>query len=124
MTTRILAKAASFTDDGECTALGFADDPNNPVNYVMLSISNEPDEEELAGGWGGIHIDAATLHVDGYNLVQDIRETDTGVMVCLTPDAAQKAGIGQDINIELESKVIDGVPLDDAVQRFKDRLSS
>ena len=121
---RIFAKAVSLTDDGECTVLGFADDPNNPVSYVMLQISNEPDDEELAYGWGGIHIDAGALHVDGYDLVQDIRETDAGVVVSLTPDVARKAGIGQDIEIELESKVIDGIPLREAVQRFKGRLSS
>ena len=124
MTARILAKAASFTDDGECTVLGFADDPNSPINYVTLQIANEPDETELAYGWGGIHIDAGALRVGGYNLVQDIRETDAGVVVSLTPDAAQKAGIGPEIEIELESKVLDGVSLGDAVQRFKDRLSS
>lgn len=32
MTTIILAKAASCTDDGECTVLGFTDDPNSPVS--------------------------------------------------------------------------------------------
>lgn len=122
--TRILAKAASFTDDGECTVLGFADDPNNPVNYVMLQLSNEPDKEELSYGWGGIHIDAGALHVDGYDLVQDIRETDAGVVVSLAADVAQKAGIGQDIEIELESKALDGISVGEAVQRFKERLSS
>ena len=124
MMTRILAKAASFTDDGECTVLGFADDPNNPVNYVMLQLSNEPDKEELSYGWGGIHIDAGALHVDGYDLVQDIRETDAGVVVSLAADVAQKAGIGQDIEIELESKALDGISVGEAVQRFKERLSS
>lgn len=122
--TTIFAKAASFTDDGDCTLLGFADDPGNPVNYVMLQMSNEPDEEELSYGWGGIHIDAGALHVDGYDLVEDIRETDAGVVVSLTPSAAQEARIGQDIEIELASKVIDGTPISEVVQRFKDRLSS
>lgn len=32
---------------------------------------------------------------------------EAGVVVSLTPDAAQKAGIGQDIEIELESNVLD-----------------
>lgn len=121
---RILAKAASFTDDDYSTLLGFADDPSTPVNYVMLNMTNEPDEQDLGLGQGGIHIDARALHVDGYDLVQDIRETDAGVVVSLTPDAAQKAGIDQDIEIELESKVLDGVPLGEAVRMFKDRLVS
>lgn len=122
--TRILAKATSFTDDGYSTLLGFADDPSAPVNYIMLNMTNEPDEQDLGLGQGGIHIDAGALQVDGYDLVQDIRETDAGVVVSLTADAAQKTGIGQDIEIELESKVIDGIPVGEAVQRFKDRLLS
>jgi hypothetical protein len=122
VTTRILAKAASFTDDAYSTLLGFADDPGMPVNYVMLNMTNEPDEQDLELGQGGIHIDAGALHVDGYDLIRDIRETDFGVVVSLTPDAAQKAGIGQDIEIELESKVLDGVPFGEAVRRFQDRL--
>jgi hypothetical protein len=122
--TRILVKAASFTDNGYSTLLGFADDRNTPANYVMLNMTNQPDEQDLSLGLDGVHIAAGALHVDGYNLIQDIRETNAGVVVSLTSDAAQKAGIGQDIEIELESKVLDGVPLGDAVQRFKDRLSS
>lgn len=122
--TRIFAKVASFTDDGHSILLGFADDPSAPVNYVMLNMTTEPDKQDLSLGYGGVHIDAGALRVDGYNLVQDIRETDVGVVVSLTPNAAQKAGIGQDIEIELESKVFDGIPLGDAVRKFKDRLSS
>ncbi|MGH6614423.1 hypothetical protein [Sphingomonas sp.] len=124
MTTTIIAKAASFTDDGYITLLGFADDPSTPVNYVMLNMTNEPDEQDLGLDQGGIHIDAGALQVDGYDLVQDIRETDAGVVVSLTADAAQKGGIDQEIEIELASKVIDGTPVGEAVQRFKNRLSS
>lgn len=114
----------SFTDDNYSTLLGFADDPSTPINYVMLNMTNEPDEQDLELGQGGIHIDAGALHVYGYDLVQDIRETDSGVIIRLTPDAAQKAGIDHDIEIELESKVLDGVPLGEAVRRFKNRLLS
>jgi hypothetical protein len=32
------------------------------------------------------------LRVDGYDLVQDMRETDAGIVINLTPDAARKAG--------------------------------
>lgn len=124
MTTRIFAKAVSFTDDDYSTLLGFADDPSAPVNYVMLNMTNEPDEQDLGLGQGGIHIDAGALHVDGYDLVQDIRETDAGVVVSLTAEAAKKAGIGQDIEIKLEGKVIDGISVGQAIQRFRDRLLS
>jgi len=124
MSTGFLAKAVSFSNDEGGTLLAFADDPLEPANYVMLDLANEPDEQERRLGLDGVHIDAGALGVDGYDLVHDIRETDSGVVVSLTPDAARKAGIGQHIEIELESKFIDRVPVGEAVRRFKERLSS
>jgi len=124
MKTAFFAKAASLTDDGYGTLLAFADDPFEPVNYLMLGFANEPDEQDLRLGLDGIHIDAGPLRVDGYDLVRDIRETDAGIVISLTPDAARDAGIGQDIGIELESKIVDGITIGEAVRRFKDRLSS
>ena len=124
MKTAFFAKAASLTDDGYGTLLAFADDPFEPVNYLMLGFANEPDEQDLRLGLDGIHIDAGPLRVDGYDLVRDIRETDAGIVISLTPDAAREAGIGQDIGIELESKIVDGITIGEAVRRFKDRLPS
>ncbi|MEO7169893.1 MAG: hypothetical protein ABIY39_05930 [Sphingomonas sp.] len=122
METAFFAKAASFSDDGYGTLLAFGDDPFEPVNYVMLGFANEPDEQDLRLSLDGVHIDAGPLRVDGYDLVQDIRETDTGVLISLTPDAARKAGVDQDIEIELGSRIIDGVPVAEAVRMFRDRL--
>ncbi|GAA0335359.1 hypothetical protein GCM10009087_52190 [Sphingomonas oligophenolica] len=124
MKTRFLATVASFSDDGYATLLAFADDPLEPVNYVMLDLANEPDEQERRLGLYGVHVDTGALNVEGYDLVHDIRKTDAGVVVTLTADAARKAGIDQDIEIELESKIINGMSIDEAVRRFKDRLSS
>jgi len=124
MTTRFLAKAASFTDDGECTILAFADDPNQPVNYVTLQISNEPKKEELAYGWRGVHIEAGALHIDGYDLVQSICETHNGIMVKIIAAAAEQAGIGTNIEIELKNKSLQGISMGEALQRFKDRLTA
>jgi hypothetical protein len=120
---KIFAKVTCLDDDGYCTVLGFADEFYNPVNYVTLQMGNEPDAQDLRLGVGGIHIEAGALDVDGYDLVEDIRETDTGVVVSLRSDAAQQAGIDQDIEIEMESKVIGGSPAGEAVRRFRERLA-
>jgi hypothetical protein len=124
MKTEFVAKVATFSDDGYATLLAFADDAHEPVNYVMLDLANEPDEQERQLGLYGVHVDTGALNVEGYDLVQDIGETDAGIVISITADAAQKAGISQDIEIELESNVIDGVPVSEVVRRFKDRLSS
>lgn len=120
---RILAKVTCLDDDGYCTVLGFADEFYNPANYVTLQMGNKPDEQDLRLGMGGVHIEAGALDVDGYDLVEDIRESGTGVVVSLRPDVAQQAGIDKDIEIDLESRIIGGVPAGEAVRRFKERLA-
>jgi hypothetical protein len=122
--TKIFARETSFTDDGKCTLLGFADNPDNPVKYVMLQISNEPDEEEISFGWGGVHIDTGDLQINGYDLVQDIDETESGVIITIVAEAAEEAGIERFIEIELERKAIEGIGLAEAVQKFRDRIVS
>ena len=124
MKSAFLAKAASFGDGGYATLLAFADDTLDPVDYVILDLANEPDEQEMQLGLDGVHIDFGAADVEGYDLVHDIRETDTGIVVSLIPDVAQKAGIDHDIEIQLASKIVDGITIGEAVRRFKDRLSS
>jgi hypothetical protein len=123
MTTRIIAKAARFIDDGYCTVLGFADDAYDPASYVILQMTNEPDEQDLKLRLGGVHIEVGDQR-SGYDLVEDIRETNTVVVVNLRAGAARKLGVHGDIEIELESRIIDGIPAGEAVGRFKERLSS
>ena len=125
MKTVFSAKVASFSDDDEYgTLLAFADDPVEPVNYVRLGLANEPDEQDVRLRLDGVHIEAGATRVEGYDLVHDIRETDAGLVVSLTPDAARKAGMDQDIEIDVESRTCDGITLSGAIQRFRDRLSS
>lgn len=124
MTTKFLAAAASFTDDGECTVLAFADHPTDPVHYVILQMADAPDAEEVAYGLGGVHIDGGALGVDGYDLIRDLRETQAGIVVILNSDTARRAGIGSDIEIELTPDARSAIPLDAAVQAFKARLLS
>ena len=89
MKTAFFAKVASFSDDGYGSLLAFADASPEPVNYVMLGLANEPEEQDLRLGLDGVHIDAGALRIEGYDLVEDIRETDTGIVISLTPDAAR-----------------------------------
>ena len=124
MKTAFFAKVVSFSDDGDATVLAFADEPMEPANYVILDLANEPDEQELRLGLDGIHIEAGPLRVDGYDMVQDIRESDAGIVISLTPDAARHAGTDRDIEIELGNRIVDGISIGEAVQRFRDRLSS
>ena len=120
---KISAKAVSYTDDGYCTTLSFADDVNNPSNFVMLSMTNNPDEQDVELGQEGVHIDVGGLQIDGYDLITDLRATAYGLIVSLTPAAFQKA-IAQDIEIELESLIVDGIPVNEVVAKFRSRLAN
>jgi hypothetical protein len=122
--TKLHASAISFTDDGYSTLLGFADDANMPVAYVMLNMTNAPDEQDLNLNQGGVHIDAGILQIDGYDLIQDICETGTGIILTLTEKAAKDAGVGKSIEIDIDTKIVGEVPVSQVVRKFKDRLSS
>jgi hypothetical protein len=56
--------------------------------------------------------------------VEDIRETDTGIVLSLKASATQEVGIDQDIEVKMDSRTIDGISSGEAVRRFKERLSS
>ncbi len=122
MPNRFVANATSFTNDGYSTLLGFADDPINPINYVMLNMSNEPDGQDLKLGHGGVHIDGGALKIDGYDQVQDISEADFGVVITLAREAAQAAGIDPAIEIEVLDRLIDGIPIPTAIEGFRSRI--
>ena len=122
MTMQILARTVHFSDDGDVTLLAFADDPDRPLNYMILSFANEPDEQDLALGMTGIHLEMEPLAIQGYDLVDDIIERGNAVLVRLTPDAAQDAACDPQVVIELEVDTINGTPIADVIQRFKERL--
>lgn len=123
MHMKILAKAACYSDDGYCTTLGFADDSSNPDGFVMLSMTNAPDEMDVELGQEGVHIEVGGLQIDGYDLVADIQATGSGLVVSLAPAVFENIAIGR-IEVELESLSIDGVLISEAIAEFKNRLVS
>lgn len=124
MTIRIRANAATFTNDGYSTLLGFAEDPVNPQRYVMLNLTNSPDDQDISLGMDGVHIEAGDLKIDGYDLVTDLVLNGRNLIVQIEPDAARKAGIDREIEIAMDTDSIDGVPLADIVQIFQTRLAA
>ncbi|HYD38560.1 MAG TPA: Imm10 family immunity protein [Allosphingosinicella sp.] len=124
MTNRISANAVTFTNDGYSTLLGFAEDPANPQRYVMLNLTNDPDEQDFALGMTGVHIEAGDLKVDGYDLVTDLSLTQGSLIITLDSDAARAAGIDPEIEIVVKDEAIDGVPLAEAVDVFRERIAA
>lgn len=121
--TKIVARSISYKNEGDHTILAFADSADSPSKYVLLQISNDPDEEELEFGWGGIHIDTGLIGVEGYDLVEDIKDTPTGLVVRISADAAHQARISRNIELGFKRNDIDGIPLDEIIRNFTSRLS-
>lgn len=118
----LLARAATFTDDGYCSLLSFADDPTNPQHYVMLAFTNEPDEQDASMGMSGVHIDLGAWHVDGYNLVENVTYDGRIISVQIKKQVADKAGIDAKIDVVLENDNL-GIPVKDIVEKFRERLA-
>jgi Immunity protein 10 len=116
------AKAATFSDDGYCSLLSLADDPANPQHYVMLAFTNEPDEQDISMGMGGVHVDLGAWQVDGYDLVEKLGYNNGVVSVQLKAQAAQKAGIDSTINITVADDELAGVSINDIISRYQQRL--
>lgn len=113
----ILAKTAVYADDGYCTTLGFADEPTNSEHFVVLSMTNSPDEQDLALGQGGVHLIVGGLSLEGYDLVSDLQIDDSRVVLDLKPTLAD-----QRLVIEIGNSVMDHSTLGKAVAVFKQRL--
>jgi hypothetical protein len=124
MMTKLIAKVASLTDDGYATVLAFADDPGKPLNSVLLSLTNHPDIQDVDLGHGGVHLEAEAFRLHGYDLVEDIRKTDCGVVVKIRLDAATQAGIGQDLEIEFQDEALSVPFIDRALLRFNQRITA
>lgn len=120
---KILAKAASYSDDGYCTTLGFADDLNKPERFVILSMTDDPDEQDVELGQDGVHIVVGGVQVDGYGLVAEVQATGSGLVVSLVPAVFERVAVGR-IEVELENLIIDGVPIGEAIAGFRNRLAS
>lgn len=123
MTIRIRANGATFTNDGYSTLLGFAEDPMNPQRYVMLNLTNSPDEQDISLGMDGVHIEAGDLKIDGYDLVTDLVLNGRNLIVQIEPEAARKANVDSEIEIVIDTDSIDGVPLAEIVQIFQARIA-
>lgn len=106
------------------TIIGFPDDPNDPVRYVVLEMSDHPDESELEHGGGGVRLDTGEIGLDGYDMVQSIRRDSQGIVIMLTAEAALQGNVDAELRIELADMRIVGAKLDDVLQRFNDRIVS
>jgi hypothetical protein len=124
MTVVISANAATFTDDGYSTLMGFAEDPLNPQRYVMLNLTNDPDEQDVRLGMTGVHIEAGDLKIDGYDLVTDLFVQGQSLIIKLEPEAAKAANVDPEIEIRLQEDTINGVPVSEAVEIFRERLAA
>jgi hypothetical protein len=118
----LLAKAATFTDDGYCSLLSLADDPMNPQHYVMLAFTNEPDEQDASMGMSGVHVDLGAWQVDGYSLIENVTYDGRIISIQIKKQAADKAGIDEKIDVVLENDDL-GVPVSDIVAKFRERLA-
>jgi hypothetical protein len=123
ITMDVLAKTVRFENDGYCTVLAFADDPNEPRQYAILQVTNHPSDQDVKLGQGGVHLELGGYGVSGYNLLSAIEPVSNGVLLTLDDRVANEKGIGHRVSIELQRPFADNFNVVDALRTFQERLS-
>jgi hypothetical protein len=97
-----VAKFASAEDDGYCTIVSFADDAEQPKNYLILQILNLPTPEDVNLKQGGIHLEFGGQACSGYNVVRAISWNFNRVEISLFESWAKQKSLDDTIIIQLQ----------------------
>ena len=84
-------------DEGPPVVIGFADNDNLPVNYLLLQY--DPAEQD------GLYIETNDQQRSGYNLVQRVQLAADVATIELTPTGAQVLKVGSRITITISSRI-------------------
>lgn len=101
MSKEILAKVAGIYNDGYCTTVSFANDPDNPTDYLILQATNYPSKQDIDLGQDGIHMQINDQQNGGYNYINSIIIADRLIYINLFADVSEKQKIEQEIVIKL-----------------------
>ncbi len=121
---KVSASAVSLTDEDGTFLLAFADCPDEPSWWLFLMMANNPDGQDLTLGQGGVYFEFEPRGLVDYDLVEDVRETEAGVLVELRSDVAKVEQIDPQIEIEVEGKERCEADIREGVRRIKERLVS
>ena len=113
------ATTTSFLDDGHGSTLAFSDGAIDPKNFVILSITNRPDEQDVRLGLTGVYLETSFRSLSGYQLIDDFSETAAGGALQLKESVDPSGDL---IPVEFGGKSIDGERVPDIVALFKNRI--
>jgi hypothetical protein len=94
---KMVANAVNLDESGP-TVISFADDPEQPKNYVILSY----DETEKEAG---LHIEVNDQSQSGYNLIERVNILDSSVIIELTSEGSQILQLGPGVAISIPASV-------------------
>lgn len=97
-----VAKFASAEDDGYCTIVSFADDAEQPKNYLILQILNLPTSQDISLKQDGIHLEFGGQGRSGYNVVRAISWNFNRVEISLFESWAKHKSLDDTITIQLQ----------------------
>lgn len=102
MSMEFIAHAASIEDDGYCTVVSFANEAEQPSDYLILQVVDEPSPQDIQLGQDGIHLQVGDQARGGYDFVRAINMKGECVEFILWKDAAERAGLDEQIVIHLQ----------------------
>jgi Immunity protein 10 len=116
------AKHVSIEDDGYCTVMAFADGSPAPHSFLILQITNEPDEQDEALQLAGVHLQLCNDQWSGYDLVDAIElGADTLVLRVKAP-AVQHLGLPEWVSITIRPDSGERDALTTTLPRFASRI--
>lgn len=101
-------------EDG-VTILALGDSGEKPTVGVILSISEDIDEQDRKLGIDGIHFECIAPSCSGYRMLRDLTLGDKTIKIDLRE---HQPGIGNFIEIELQDQTLDRSILERTVEKM------
>jgi hypothetical protein len=113
---RFFARSGDVYDDGYCTVVGFAEQPDGSGQSLILSIQNEPEQQDFDTAAAGVYAETSE-GMDGYDLVADV-QFDAPELVVSWTDNPQDAA-----RVDISAVAVDQSALAEALQMMRQRLN-
>ena len=121
---KIVANSVRIEDDGYCTVLACAEDPDDLQKYAILQFTNNPTKQDLKLKQSGVHFALGGYDLNGYGLIKAVELVGDELTLSLDESAAKKASVDITLVIKLKSLSFDGMTAMQVAEMFQRRLLS
>ncbi|MBM4262843.1 MAG: hypothetical protein FJ145_15615 [Deltaproteobacteria bacterium] len=100
-----IANVANFSVDDSALTVAFADDREDPQDYVILSVAAQESEQDRKLGLEGVYLELCAEGRGGYKLIESIITENNKVQIQLDPSLAKKNDLPLEILITVKPAI-------------------